>query len=227
MKIGRNKLEEMHLYVLPLLSLRFSSYLIFRMISQHTARKVQSSTLHTLHAHQLTSQARALTQQSTAASALHSHNAHILDTHKAQVQRKEAELRRIWGINEKDLWTRIDTGIKWEEDRVRKEKEEELMRWLEEEKVKAEQERTRREEEEKRRAEEERKRLEEERQRQDKQRVEESERKEQEMAIAKKEAEKAEEDELGSLGMTTAEEDWRHARLTLKARQCPLIFSLI
>ena len=226
MKIGRNKLEETHLYVLPLLSLRFSSYLIPRMISQHTARKVQSSTLHTLHAHQLTSQARALTQQSTAASALHSHNAHILDTHKAQVQRKEAELRRIWGINEKDLWTRIDTGIKWEEDRVRKEKEE-LMRRLEEEKVKAEQERTRREEEEKRRAEEERKRLEEERQRQDKQRVEESERKEQEMAIAKKEAEKAEEDELGSLGMTTAEEDWRHARLTLKARQCPLIFSLI
>jgi nucleoporin GLE1 len=119
-------------------------------------------------------------------------------------------------VGDEELWARIEAGIKWEEERVRKEREVELKKRLEEEKARAEREREIREEEERRRAEEQRKREEEERLTMERERAEEAERKEQEMAIARKEAERAEEEERRALGMSTAEEDWKHARVTLK-----------
>jgi nucleoporin GLE1 len=122
----------------------------------------------------------------------------------------------MWEVREKEIWARIEDGIRWEEERVRREEEEEQKRVEEEEKVRREAERVLREEEERRRVEEERVREEERRVMEEKQRVEEERRREEELVKARREAEKAEEEQRKALGMITAEEDWKHARITLK-----------
>ncbi|KIM76818.1 hypothetical protein PILCRDRAFT_826026 [Piloderma croceum F 1598] len=181
-----------------------------------TARKIQSSTLHSLHTHQSTSQSRALTHQSTIFAAQHARISQALTIHKARLQREEAEMRRVWGARDQELWARVEGGIKWEEERVGNEMEVERRRVEEEEKKAREAEMKRRLEEERKRAEEEKARLEEERVAMEKGRLEEERRKEEELANARKEAERAEEQERKALGMSTADEDWRNARVTLK-----------
>ena len=67
------------------------------------------------------------------------------------MQHEEAEIRRVWESKEKELWARVEGGIKWEEERVRKEMEVERRRIEEEERKAREAEVKRRLEEEKRR----------------------------------------------------------------------------
>lgn len=57
--------------------------------------------------------------------------------YKTCLQREEAEMRRVQGAGDQELWARIEGGIKWEEERVRKEVEVERRRVEEEEKEKA------------------------------------------------------------------------------------------
>ena len=52
------------------------------------------------------------------------------------MQREEAEMRWVQGARDQELLARIEGGIKWEEERVRKEVEVERRR-VEEEKEKA------------------------------------------------------------------------------------------
>jgi hypothetical protein len=65
----KQTIDEMHSYVHPAcLSILIRPMEFYR---QRTARKIQSSTLHSLHTHQSTSQSRALTHQSTTFAAQH------------------------------------------------------------------------------------------------------------------------------------------------------------
>jgi nucleoporin GLE1 len=138
-----------------------------------------------------------------------------LSAMELQQKTEEAKLREGWKERERKLWERIDAAIKLEEERTRqrleaerKAKEEEERKRLEEEmKKRLEEEKKRQEEEERRKAEEEerRKKLEEE---EAKKRKEEEERMKEE---------RLQEDQK-ALGVSTAEEDWSGARVTLKVR---------
>lgn len=132
-------------------------------------------------------------------------------------QREEDRLRNEWRVRDRQLWERIESVIKLEEDKVRtrveaerreqerKQKEEELRRRLQqeqEERRRQEQEDTqRRQDEEKRRKEqEEQQRAEEER------------------------SKKAEGEQKKVMGLSSVDEDWRQARINLTVN-IPLFFT--
>lgn len=135
---------------------------------------------------------------------------------KIRKQREEQEIMARWQVRERKIWERIDAAIKLEEDRSRvrleaerKAKEEELKKKkVEEEKRKVEEQRKKEEEERKRKeAEEEKKRNEKE---------EEDRKKQEEMERVRSEQLMNEAEQRRALGMTFAEDDWKHARATLK-----------
>ncbi|KAI0746748.1 hypothetical protein C8Q80DRAFT_1345139 [Daedaleopsis nitida] len=125
-------------------------------------------------------------------------------------KREEDDLRAQWKERDRQLWTRIDAVIKIEEDRLRVKQEAERKKREEEESVK-------REAEEKKRQEEEKKRLEEEEKRKQKEKEEEEKRKQLDTEREREERDRAEAQERNTLGFTTAIEDWKRARETLKS----------
>lgn len=130
-------------------------------------------------------------------------------------------MRRRWALKEKELWAQVETGIRWDENRVRAEMEVERKKLEEQEKKVREEEMKRRLAEEKKKAEEDKKREEEERLRKEKELEEEQRLRQEEIVKAKKAAEKAEEEERKALGLSTADEDWRFARTTLQVPSSP------
>ncbi|TBU55523.1 GLE1-like protein-domain-containing protein [Dichomitus squalens] len=126
-----------------------------------------------------------------------------------QKQQEEAMLRAQWKERDRQLWARIDAVIKQEEERRRVEQEAER-------KKREEEERLRREAEEKKRQEEERKRKEEEEKRKQKEKEDEERRIKLAAAQAEKEREQAETEARKALGHSTAFEDWRRGRDTLR-----------
>jgi nucleoporin GLE1 len=139
-----------------------------------------------------------------------------LAARKARQQQEEAEMRRYWAEKTKNMWTSVEVGIKVDEERVRVALEEERRRREEEERKRREEELRRRLEEERIKAAEEKRRREEEEQRQQERLREEERRRQEEAVIARRERENAEGDARKALGLTTAEEDWYHARMVLK-----------
>lgn len=128
-----------------------------------------------------------------------------------QKKREEDQLRAQWKERDKQLWQRIDAVIKVEEERLRAKQEAERKKREEEERIK-------REAEEKKRQEAEKKRKEEEERRKQQEKEEEEKRKQLEAEREREERDRAEEKERKALGFTTAFEDWKRARETLKVR---------
>ncbi|KZP13350.1 hypothetical protein FIBSPDRAFT_797908 [Athelia psychrophila] len=181
-----------------------------------TARKVQAETLLALHSTQSShtkTQTSYLTHRSAAISA---QIAQHIAARKAHLARSEEELRRLWTASQKDMWARVEGGIRWDEQRVQAEMEVERKRKEEVERNQRAEEAKRRLAEEKKRAEEEKKRLEEEQARKEEQREQEERLKQDEVVKARKAVEQAEAEERKALGLTTADEDWHSARSFLK-----------
>ena len=126
-----------------------------------------------------------------------------------QKQQEEDKLRAQWEERDRQLWQGIDAVIRIEEERVRVKLEAERKKREEEERV-------RREAEERKRQDEEKRRKEEEERRKQSEKEEEEKRKQVEAERQREEREKAEEQERKALGFTTAFEDWKRARETLK-----------
>ncbi|OJT07083.1 Nucleoporin gle1 [Trametes pubescens] len=126
-------------------------------------------------------------------------------------QQEEEVLRTQWKERDRKLWERIDAVIKMEEEKLRVKLEVERKKREEEERV-------RKEAEEKKRQEEERRCKEEAEKRKQKEKEEEEERQQAEAERLRNERDRAEEQERKALGFTTAFEDWKRARDTLKAR---------
>jgi len=137
----------------------------------------------------------------------------VLHIHRQRQQVEEMKLKEAWMARERELWARIETVIRVEEDKVAKKLEEERRKREEEERKRREEEEKRRAEEEKRRREEEeRRRAEEEKARKEK---EEEEREKREAAETKRKL--AEEDALRKLlSFGPADDDWRVARENLR-----------
>ncbi|KAI0659174.1 GLE1-like protein-domain-containing protein [Cubamyces menziesii] len=158
------------------------------------------------------SQAHAKAAQQLAA--IHEEQLREVQMHLAamnlQKKQEEEQLRSQWKERDRKLWERIDSVIKLEEEKARVKAEAERKKREEEERI-------RREAEEKKRQEEERKRKEEEEKRKQKEKEEEEKRQQAEAERARAERERAEEQERRTLGFTTAFEDWKRARDTLKA----------
>ncbi len=134
-----------------------------------------------------------------------------------QKQKEEEQLRAQWKERDRQLWSRIDAVIKVEEERLRAKQEAERRKREVEERIRCEA-------EEKKRQEEEKKQKEEEERRKQKEKEEEEKRKQVEAERARAEHERAEEQERKALGVTTALEDWKRARETLKV--CPASFAI-
>ncbi|KAJ3554600.1 hypothetical protein NP233_g12387 [Leucocoprinus birnbaumii] len=185
-----------------------------------TARKEQSTNISTLNE----LQERQRLAESQRLSAQHDRDKAQMQARLQQVrlqqQEEEKRIRYDWELRQRNLWNRIETAIKQEEDKVaqrlaeeqrvrdeeeRKRKDEELKKRLAEEKRKAEEERIRKEEEEKKREEEEQKKKE-----------EEEERLREEEERQKKERIDGERQQRQQLGLSTAEDDWVSARDNLK-----------
>ncbi|KAF8632682.1 hypothetical protein AX17_004814 [Amanita inopinata Kibby_2008] len=143
-----------------------------------------------------------------------------LNALRLQQQKEEQKLRDGWKARDQVLWERIESVIRMEENKMRKKLEEErrakqeaeTRRRLEEEKRRMEEERRRREEEDKRKKEEEVFREKDER---EKKEAEEKQRRLEEEK-AKSERVKAEQEQRQVLGLSTADEDWYHARAMLR-----------
>ncbi|KAF8882102.1 GLE1-like protein-domain-containing protein [Infundibulicybe gibba] len=185
-----------------------------------TARKEQSATQL-----QLTErQEKQRNQDAERLAAIHSQQMaevqNRLETMKIQQQREETRMREGWKMRDQKLWERIETVIQLEEDKVRKRIEAENKAKEEEEKQRKQEELKRRLVEEKKKQEEEQKRVAEEEERQKK---EQEDRKEKEELLKREEEKKlksdrvkAEDGQRKTLGLTTAEEDWRQARINLQ-----------
>lgn len=132
-----------------------------------------------------------------------------------QKKREEDNLRAQWKERDRQLWVRIDAVIKVEEDRLRAKQEAERKKREEEERVK-------REAEEKKRQEEEKKQSEIEEKRKQKEKEDEEKRKQLEDERQQEERDRAESLERNVLGFTSAMEDWKRARETLKVRDSSL-----
>ncbi len=128
-----------------------------------------------------------------------------------QKQREEEQLRAQWKERDKQLWQRIDAVIKVEEERLRAKQEAERKEREEEERIKREAEEKKRQEEEKKRKEEEERKRQQEKEEEEKRKLLEAERE-------REERDRADEKERKALGHTTAFEDWKRARETLKVR---------
>ncbi|KAI0777666.1 GLE1-like protein-domain-containing protein [Trametes elegans] len=132
-----------------------------------------------------------------------------LEAMNLKKQQEEEQLRLQWKERDRKLWERIDSVIKVEEEKLRAKLELERRKREEEERI-------RREAEDKKRQEEERKRKEEEEKRKQQEREAEEARQQAEVERKRVEQERAEEQERKALGFTTAFEDWKRARDTLK-----------
>lgn len=129
-----------------------------------------------------------------------------------QRQKEEQEMKAKWQASDAKMWHRIDTLIEYEEKKKKAKLEEER-------KQKEEEERKQQEALEKRRKEEEKKQKEEEEKRLAKEREEEEKRKRDEAEKQRVEREQAEANERRTIGMSTAMDDWKYARTTLKVGQ--------
>ncbi|KAH9950756.1 GLE1-like protein-domain-containing protein, partial [Amylocystis lapponica] len=146
--------------------------------------------------------------------ALHRTQLAEVEAQLAAVQlRREAEeqaLRDGWAARSRRLWERLEQGIALDEEKER-------ARLEEERKKREEEERKRQEEEEKRRQEEERQRAEEEERQRQREREEEEARVKLEEERRREEEERAEAAQRRMLGASTAFEDWKRARDTLRS----------
>lgn len=184
--------------------------------AQRTARQNQSTTLHELHTSQINKRAAKLSVASTTHAVQLTQVAHDMATRRELRQHQEAKMRRSWAEREKEMWVRVEEGIKLDEDKVRVALEEERRRKEEEERKRREEETKRRLEEERIKAAEDKKRREEEERLEQERLQQEERRRQEEAAVARRERKKVEEEAMKALGMTTAEEDWNSARFTLK-----------
>lgn len=125
---------------------------------------------------------------------------------RVKQQGEEDLLKEQWKKRDEKLWERIDKAIKYEQDKADAKAEAERKRQEEALKKQRDAETKRRLEEEKRRHEEEKAKKEEEERKQ----------KEAEAEKLKTERTQAEEEGRRALGLTTATEDWTHARTVLK-----------
>ncbi|KAF7982699.1 hypothetical protein HWV62_26536 [Athelia sp. TMB] len=181
-----------------------------------TARKVQTENLLALHDTQSSQSKTQTSYLLHRSAAIDQQIKQHIAARKAQLAREEEELRRRWALYQKDIWARVENGIKWEESRVQAEIEVERKKREEVEKKQREEEAKRRLAEEKKKAEADRKQQEEEAIRKEKEREEQQRIQEEEVVKARKVAEQAEAEERKALGLTTADEDWRSARAMLK-----------
>ena len=110
------------------------------------------------------------------------------------------------------MWQRIESAIKAEEDRVRAQLEAERKQREEMERKQREVEEKARQEKERQLQEELRRKKEEEERQKQKQQEEEARKQQEELAKKKGEQEKAEQEERKALGMTTASQDWKAGR---------------
>jgi nucleoporin GLE1 len=232
MKNGKNKLEKRRSYVAEF---SFESFGLTVACSQTTARVKQSTNISKLHELQ---ERRRLEEMQKLAAQHEKEMAAVqarLQQFRLVQQQDENRLRGEWELRHQNLWTRIETVIKQEEDKVakrlaeeqrkredearereeeeRRRKDEEQKKRLAEEKRKAEEERIRREEEEKKRLEEEQRRKEEE-----EERLREEEERQKQVRL------EAEQKQRDQAGLSTAAEDWRLARDTLRVSHIPQLF---
>ncbi|KAI0929417.1 hypothetical protein AcW1_009921 [Taiwanofungus camphoratus] len=140
-----------------------------------------------------------------------------LATLDLQRKAEELELKERWKERNQQLWKRINGVIKSEEDKLRVKLEAERKKKEEEERKRREEEERRRQEEERKRNEEEKRRQEEEGRRRQKEREEQEKLQQLEAEKQRAEQEQAEEQQRKALGFTTAMEDWKRARDTLKS----------
>ncbi|KAI8970573.1 GLE1-like protein-domain-containing protein [Trametes punicea] len=177
----------------------------FRVARQHHAQDRVRQRKERNQAHAQAAQQRA---------ALHEEQLREVQTQLAAMNLKkkqeEDELVSQWKERDRRLWERIDAVIKKEEEKMRAKLEAERKKREEEERI-------RREAEEKKRQEEERKRKEQEEKRRKQEEEEAERRRQQEAERQRAERERAEEQERKALGFTTAFEDWKRARETLRA----------
>jgi len=143
-----------------------------------------------------------------------------LQQFRLKQQEDDQQLRDEWELRQKSFWTRIETTIKQEEDKVAQRSAEEQRKREEEEKKRKDEDSKKRISEEKRRAEEERTLKEEE---EKKHSEEEKKRKEEEEARLQKEEEQQKKERLEieleqrkQVGLSTADDDWQAARNNLK-----------
>jgi len=179
---------------------------------QHTARHLRMSTNATHAAHlQSTHNSALLTQHSAYTSQLADVQRLLEGIHINQ-RNEEERMRQRWGREDRARKERIETVIRAEEEKIRarleaeqRRREEEERRWREDE------ERTRMEEEQRRKLENAKMKAKEEEERQEREQLE----------IEKRRREKEEVDAEGrrSMGMVSAQEDWKYARETLKVRR--------
>ncbi|KAH7926574.1 hypothetical protein BV22DRAFT_1118778 [Leucogyrophana mollusca] len=175
----------------------------------HTARKEQSQTrTETFEQHTLRR-----SQELQHLGAVHAQQVAEVQKHLADIQMRQQEgirrLTEMWKEQDKKQRDRIEAIIKLEEDKLRAKLEAER-------KAREEEEARRRAEEKLRKDEEEKKRVEEEQRRKQKEAEEEDKRQEEERERQRQDRLKAEEEGRNQVGMTFAEEDWVHARETLK-----------
>lgn len=142
-----------------------------------------------------------------------------LATLDLQRKAEELELKERWKERNQQLWKLINGVIKSEEDKLRVKLEAERKKKEEEERKRREEEERRRQEEERKRNEEEKRRQEEEGRRRQKEREEQEKLQQLEAEKQRAEQEQAEEQQRKALGFTTAMEDWKRARDTLKVTE--------
>ena len=182
---------------------------------QHTARRAQVQT-------RMETQGRCTQrhmQELQKLAATHAQQVAEVQNQLAALQiRQQADVNTLvsrWREQDKNFRDRIEGVIRLEEEKLR-------LKLEAERKAQEEAERKRKEEEERRKVEEERKRLEEEKAQKQREAEAAAKREDEERERLQREKLDAEEQGRMQLGMSLAEEDWVHARETLKVKPLPL-----
>ena len=187
-------------------------------LSQHTARKEEAETQSQHHKEQEKSRLHDSKRQADLFAKEFETVQAQLSALKIRKQREEQEIMARWKVRERKIWERIDAAIKLEEDRSRVKLEAERKAKEEDLKKKKAEEEKRKVEEQRKKEEEERKRNEAEEEKKRKEKEEEDKKKQEDMERVRSELLMNEVEQRRALGLTFAEDDWTHARATLKVR---------
>lgn len=179
---------------------------------QHTARHLRMSTNATHAAHlQSTHNSALLTQHSAYTSQL-ADVQRLLERIHIKQRDEEERMRQRWGKEDRARKERIETVIRAEEEKMRARIEAERRRREEEERRRREvEDRLKMEEEQRRKLEKAKMKAKEEEERQERER--------EEIENRRREKEDADAEGRRSMGMVSAQEDWKYARETLKVRR--------
>ena len=179
---------------------------------QHTARHLRMSTNATHAAHlQSTHNSALLTQHRTYTSQL-ADVQRLLERIHIKQRDEEERMRQRWGKEDRARKERIETVIRAEEEKMRARIEAERRRREEEERRRREvEDRLKMEEEQRRKLEKAKMKAKEEEERQERER--------EEIENRRREKEDADAEGRRSMGMVSAQEDWKYARETLKVRR--------